>query len=307
MMKSYLKIIFCCYLILFYGTMFGQILHIYSNQDQFLFYEKINLEKRQSVLRKKIIDIDIFDYNQKQDFVILNKYEQDSSYSILIRYGDIVDYSIDVLSEIQKTTVFSNKFIFMDSLNSDIENFVNYKVCLYDINSKKINCFKLLEKDYYQMYEYTKIQYLFNPQIEIDKLDENQWYYNLFIIDLINKKSIKINKIKQSNNNFINGRWEFLPKCSIWISEKKLTYLLFFIEKKNIKIQIHEYNIQNKKESIVYNFVLPKCESDINLQYVIKNNKVYITEGKNVYEVNQKNEVKLIFECPIEILGFNIE
>jgi hypothetical protein len=288
-----------------------ETLKIYTNEKGSLYYEEINTANGKTIKKKEIIDIDVFDYNQKENYVILNRYDNEQSSTLILKNGDIIDKINYPITDFQISSCSSKDLIVIDS--SDVgfnESNLNYSICLYNTTSKKAEFVKIYEKDVFNFDAFNKYSFkcLFFPKMEINKLNENYWDYKLYAFDLRNRKQSLIMTIQQSNNNFKDGQWEFLTENSFWKSENKLTYLMYFIDEINVQVRIYEYDFLQEKNIIYRDFILPKSNSDINLKYILDNkDNVFITDSKCIYKIDEMNNSKSIFKSERTILGFNIK
>lgn len=282
-------------------------LNIYLSKNDSLFYAKYDFDKNKLFDVDFVSKLDIYDFNLKNDFLLLNQYEGSSMVSNIYRLGKLIKEINYEITDSQVTTQFKKGLVVIDSTDYHSDGFIHneYSIRIYNSlngTSERIN----IDFDNFVIKENTsKIDFLFHPKFE-EVIPNKNWQYKLQILDITKNRISNVDTIDQSNFNLENGIWEFSPENSYWLSEDEVTYLKYKIDNNgNIDIRIMKYSIITKNKEIYKEFKIPLGET-IKLKYCIEDSFVFVGDNNNIYHINGENEANVVFESSdYKILGFH--
>jgi len=280
------------------------LLYIYTNNDSLLFFEKLDYKSGKIQSSMNIASFDIFNLNMKNDFLILNKYQDILQKTLIFRNGKIYrKLDIDI-TDFQLSSVHSKNVLVLDSTDlMKLDGSYKNTFLVYLKDEHKPSKITIADKKIDSDIDNTLFRYLYYPYSFPQSPSATKWVYKLQIFDLKKNRVINFDSIQQTNHNIAEGRWEFLPNYSYWVTDNKLTYLFYTIVQDKINVRIKSYQIDTDKLEVLKEFCIPNNFHTINMKYIVKGESVFLSNGNVIYEVNDANEVTVLYRSEKRLIS----
>lgn len=297
-MKNTLFILF----IIFYLLIIDKTSHsqpcseigLYTYNKDILYYKKVSLKTNKVVYQKALDTLGVFDIFQKQEFIFVNKYNEEVQEASIYKHGNLINRLDFDVTEFQLSSVSCEDCTIIDKtdLSRVGDNYENTLVLYYPQNNTFREIF-LSQDTVISEYNIMYPRYIFYPYYFPQNPSDKKWRYLFQIIDLHFDTVVTFDSITQTNFNVRDGNWEFLPNYSFWLSSNEISYLFYKPFENEILIRIFIYNIEKQQKEILTTFQIPNNSEDINLKYIIEEEHILLSNNKKLYHI-KNNSVKSI-------------